>query len=177
MSSEAQVSTEPVVNVSPTDERPRSPLTTMRDRAKRLGLTGYSRLRMRDLAALLQEVVVYRQDRVLMKKLRARLGAEPWWVLRVAAWTRKGYGRHERYFPRAWFVPTCCLDGAAPLSKADADAILAKRSEAGRKGARRRHLAEYGFPDLESLIRADATDQHTPVAWAEPTEASSTRIP
>lgn len=108
-------------------------LEALRAKAKELGVKGASRLGKARLEECLRTVVVYRQDRKAMAALKARLGREPWMVLKVAEWSRLGRGRWERFRPRAWHVPVSLLAEVAPISKEEADAIRDRRSAAGRK--------------------------------------------
>lgn len=92
----------------------------------------------RKVSSEVKTVVVYRQDRKVMKHLRATVGKEPWMQFEVAEWASRGSGPFERWLPRAWSVPSSLLRTLVPIGKSEADALLTLKSKAGIRGAQKR---------------------------------------
>lgn len=91
-------------------------------------------------------MIVYKEDRKAIKALGgiAAMAAHP-----VAEWEQRGKGKYKSFRPLSWTVPD--NPGLDPISEAEALAIRAKRSKAGKKATCTRKENDAAFCEEHNL--------------------------
>lgn len=130
----------------------------LRDKAKSIGLTGYSRMRRADLIAALTTVKVHRGD----LKVTRKLGAAYLRTCTVGEWRNKGTTRNPYWQPLSWLVPAGILAryGCTPISQEEAEARRAEMSARAKASYRSRYNqacdrigAIYGSRTAHALVQ------------------------